>query len=161
MMEHSPNSQLQADPFDLARFVKAQEGVYERALQELKQGEKRSHWMWFIFPQIEGLGRSPVARFYSMKSGAEAKAYLAHPLLGARLIECCQVLLRLSGRSASEIFGYPDDLKLRSSMTLFASVSEPGSVFAQVIDRYYEGKPDQVTLDALKRTSSLSSPRQG
>ena len=142
------------DPFDLNRFVSAQDGVYERVLQEIKRGQKRSHWMWFIFPQIDGLGSSSTARLYAIKSRAEARAYLNHPLLGPRVIECSQVLLRLQGRSASDIFGYPDDLKLRSSMTLFTSVSEPGSVFSQVLDRYYEGEPDQQTLSLLKPSGS-------
>lgn len=154
-MENPPNLQAPADPFDLARFVKAQDGVYERALQEIKRGQKRSHWMWFIYPQFEGLGSSSTARFYSIKSPAEAQAYLNHLLLGPRIIECAEVLLRLTGRSASEIFGYPDDLKLRSSMTLFASVSQPGSVFARVLDHYYEGKPDSRTLELLKHASPV------
>ncbi len=110
--------------------------------------------MWFIFPQIDGLGSSPTARFYSIKSASEARAYLNHPLLGPRIIKCSQVLLRLPGRSASDIFGYPDDLKLRSSVTLFASVSESGSVFSQVLDQYYEGEADPKTLDLLKQSAS-------
>ena len=117
-MDDQSSRRAPEDPFDLSRFVKAQDGVYERALKEIKRGEKQSHWMWFIFPQIDGLGSSSTARFYSVKSGPEAKAYLDHPLLGPRIIECSQVLLRIQGRSASDIFGYPDDLKLRSSMTL-------------------------------------------
>jgi len=150
----NPSQQLAAeDPFDLNRFVKAQAGVYEQALAELKRGEKRSHWMWFIFPQIEGLGRTSTAQFYAIKSAAEAKAYLKHPELGPRLTECCNALLQLQGLSASEIFGCPDDLKLRSSMTPFASVSEPDSVFTGVLGRYYEATPDHRTLELLKQKS--------
>src|SRR5690348_3268527 len=110
------------DRFDLDRFVRAQEEVYCRALSEITLGRKRSHWMWFIFPQIDGLGCSSTAKFYAIKSKDEAKAYLNHPRLGKRLNECAEALLKIKGKSATEIFGYPDDLKLRSSMTLFASV---------------------------------------
>ncbi len=109
--------------------------------------------MWFIFPQIEGLGYSSTARFYAIKSKDEAKAYLDHPMLGKRLLECSEALLNIKGKSASDIFGYPDDLKLRSSMTLFASVSEPHSVFSQVLQQYFEGQPDQRTLDLLQRSA--------
>jgi uncharacterized protein (DUF1810 family) len=137
------------DPLNLDRFLEAQAGIYDQALAEIRRGEKRSHWMWFIFPQIEGLGHSSTARFFSIKSAAEAKAYLQHPVLGHRLTECSEALLQLKGKTASEIFGYPDDLKLRSSMTLFAGVSPPGSVFSQVIERYYEGRFDQRTIELL------------
>lgn len=137
------------DPFDLNRFVQAQEGVYEQVLTELKRGRKESHWMWFIFPQIEGLGSSPTARFYAIKSAEEATAYLQHPLLGKRLKECCQVLLELESISAHEIFGFPDDLKLRSSMTLFAQVSDPGSVFERLLDKFFDGKSDERTMEIL------------
>ncbi len=149
-MDHQPAT---GDQFNLNRFVEAQSGVYERALAELKRGEKRSHWMWFIFPQIDGLGRSSTARFYAIKSADEAKAYLNHPELGPRLIECSKVLLQSQGLSASDIFGFPDDLKLRSSMTLFASVAEPASVFARVLGQYFEGQPDPRTLELLKQAS--------
>jgi uncharacterized protein (DUF1810 family) len=152
-MHDQPNQQAQADPFNLNRFVEAQAGVYERALAEVKRGQKRSHWMWFIFPQIDGLGYSSTAKFYAIKSKDEAKAYLDHPLLGTRLIECSEALMKIQGISAAEIFGYPDDLKLRSSMTLFASVSEPNSVFSRVLEHYYEGQPDQQTLELLRRES--------
>jgi uncharacterized protein (DUF1810 family) len=141
------------DRFELNRFVQAQEKVYPRALTEIKRGRKRSHWMWFIFPQIDGLGHSSTARFYAIKSEDEAKAYLDHPLLGTRLIECGEALLKIQGASAAEIFGYPDDLKLRSSMTLFASVAEPNSVFSRVLERYYQGQPDPQTLELLRRES--------
>ncbi len=139
------------DPFDLERFVSAQESSYAQALRELKSGQKRSHWMWFIFPQIDGLGFSATARHYAIKSEAEARHYLNHPVLGKRLVECAGTLLLLTGQSASEIFGYPDDLKLRSSMTLFAHVSDPDSVFARVIDKYFGGIGDTKTLALLGR----------
>ena len=139
----------------LDRFVQAQEGVYPRALAELKAGEKQSHWMWFIFPQIDGLGYSSAAKFYAIKSKEEAKAYLNHPVLGPRLVSCCEALLQCSSSSASEIFGYPDDMKLCSSVTLFASVSESNSVFVRVLERYYEGQPDPKTLELL-RTEAAS-----
>jgi uncharacterized protein (DUF1810 family) len=142
-----------ADRFDLNRFVEAQSDVFERALTELKRGEKRSHWMWFIFPQIDGLGYSSTAKFYAIKSKDETKAYLNHSLLGPRLIECSKVLLQHQGLSASDIFGFPDDLKLRSSMTLFATVSEPDSVFSRVLGQYFEGQPDDRTLELLRQES--------
>jgi uncharacterized protein (DUF1810 family) len=146
----SPQQQSSQDPFGLERFVEAQAEVYDRALAEIKRGDKRSHWMWFIFPQIDGLGHSSTAQFFAIKSVDEAKAYLAHAVLGPRLIECSTVLLQLKGLSASDIFGFPDDLKLRSSMTLFASVSEPDSVFSRVLQHYYQGQPDEKTLELLK-----------
>ena len=149
-MNHLTHQHAEEDPFDLNRFVKAQDGVYERALAELKRGQKSSHWMWFIFPQIAGLGRSSTAQFYAIKSVDEAKAYLKHPVLGTRLSDCSKVLLQCKGLSASDIFGFPDDLKLRSSMTLFASISEPDSVFALVLGEYFEGLPDPRTLELLE-----------
>ncbi len=139
------------DAFNLRRFLQAQETVYSTALAELRSGQKRSHWMWYIFPQIDGLGFSSTTRFYAIKSEAEARQYLTHPVLGARLLECAQTVLDVQGRSASEIFGPPDDLKLRSSMTLFAQVSDPDSVFARVIDKYFHGKRDDKTLALLKQ----------
>jgi uncharacterized protein (DUF1810 family) len=141
----------QDDGFDLNRFLQGQAEVYARALAEIKAGRKRSHWMWFIFPQIDGLGNSPTARFYAIKSKDEAEAYLNHPLLGKRLIECAEALLKIIGKSADEMFGYPDDLKLRSSMTLFASVSTPDSIFSRVLDKYYSGQLDVQTLQILKQ----------
>lgn len=138
-----------ADPFDLNRFVEAQQDVYEQALKELRRAKKTSHWMWFIFPQFDGLGSSSTSRLYSIKSSQEAKAYLNHPVLGPRLTECCETLLQTQGRSASEIFGDPDDLKLRSSMTLFASVSSTDSVFTRVLGQYFSGRLDQRTLDLM------------
>ncbi|WIM99233.1 DUF1810 domain-containing protein [Actinoplanes oblitus] len=124
---------------DLERFVRAQDGVYERALAELAAGSKRSHWMWFVFPQLAGLGSSPTARVYAIRDLAEARAYLAHPVLGPRLTECAATLLAVRGRTASQIFGYPDDLKLRSSMTLFAEAASDPAVFREVLERYYDG----------------------
>jgi len=141
------------DPFDLGRFVKAQEGVYQEALDELRRGRKESHWMWFIFPQFEGLGSSSTARFYAIKSIEEAKAYLNHSLLGERLLRCSGALLDLEGRTAAEIFGYPDDLKLRSCMTLFANISERDSAFSRVVGRYYGGHPDPRTLELVRERS--------
>src|SRR6476620_2362616 len=121
------------DPFDLSRFVAAQKTDYTQALAEIRAGRKRSHWMWFVFPQIEGLGHSSMSRRYAIKSVAEARAYLEHRVLGPRLLECCEAALGVEGRSAHEIFGSPDDMKLRSCGTLFASVSPPGSVFHRLL----------------------------
>lgn len=139
------------DPFDLDRFVWAQEGDFTRALAELRAGRKRSHWMWYVFPQFDGLGVSATARRYAIRSRAEAEAYLAHPLLGPRLISCVEAALAIQGRSAREVFGTPDDLKLRSCTTLFAEVSPAGSVFHQLLARYFGGEPDQRTLALLQR----------
>ena len=136
-------------PFDLQRFVDAQHGVYDQALAELRAGRKRSHWMWFVFPQIEGLGRSPTAQHYAISGLDEARAYLAHPMLGPRLIECARAVAATTGRTAEEIFGSPDDLKLRSSMTLFARAAPDEAVFQQVLDKYFGGEPDPLTLERL------------
>ena len=132
---------------DLSRFLKAQKQDYEQALREIRSGRKRSHWMWYIFPQIQGLGFSPTAQYYAIRDLQEARDYLAHPVLGTRLKEISSALLDLNGLSASEIFGYPDDLKLRSSMTLFrmADLNEP--VFLEVLEKYYDGKPDARTVE--------------
>ena len=134
------------DPYDLQRFVDAQEHVYERALSEIKSGRKRSHWMWFIFPQIDGLGASSMSKRYAIRSIAEAKAYLDHPLLGPRLLESAEAALAVQTSSALDLFGSPDDMKLRSCATLFASVSSEDSVFSQLINKYFDGKPDDRTL---------------
>jgi uncharacterized protein (DUF1810 family) len=136
------------DPFDLERFVRAQTADYERALSELRDGKKRSHWMWYIFPQIEGLGNSPMSHRYSIKGAAEARAYLDHPILGPRLRECAAVVRDIVGRSALDIFGSPDDMKLRSSATLFASVVDDG-VFEQLLQKYFNGQHDSETLRLL------------
>lgn len=138
------------DPFDLDRFLQAQTRSYEAALAEIRAGHKRTHWMWYVFPQIEGLGYSDMAARYSIKSAEEARAYLDHPVLGRRLVECAQAVLLVEGRSAGEIFGFPDDLKLRSCATLFAVVSPETPVFQRVLDRYYQGAPDARTLEILK-----------
>lgn len=138
------------DPFHLSRFVKAQEPVMETVLAELRRGRKQTHWMWFVFPQVAGLGFSATARFYAIGSRDEAEAYLAHPVLGARLRQCAELVLSHRGRPASDIFGYPDDLKLRSSMTLFAEISPPGSVFHEVLAEFFEGKPCTATRSFLK-----------
>lgn len=137
------------DPFDLARFTDAQAPVYQRVLAELRAGEKRSHWMWFIFPQIAGLGHSPMAERYAISGRAEALAYLAHPLLGTRLDECTAAMLTHRHRSAHAILGSPDDLKFRSCMTLFAAVSEQRSGFEQALRQFCGGKPDEATLARL------------
>ena len=139
----------QNDPFNLRRFDSAQVGSYTEALDELKKGKKRTHWMWFIFPQIDGLGFSPMSKQYAIKSKAEAQHYLDHPTLGARLRECAEAVLAVKGRTALEIFGSPDDMKLKSSMTLFESVAGPKSVFARVLDTYFGGERDSRTLDIL------------
>ncbi len=138
------------DPYDLNRFVRAQEADYERALAEITQGRKRSHWMWYIFPQIDGLAFSEMSRHYSIKSAGEARAYLEHPVLSPRLLACTEAALSHEGRTATEIFGSPDDLKLRSSATLFASVSPAGSVFHQLLAKYYPAGPDAATLRLLE-----------
>lgn len=134
------------DPFRLERFVDAQSWVYERALGELERGRKSSHWMWFVFPQLAGLGRSPTARLYGIGSIDEARAYLAHPLLGPRLAECTEAVLGHPERSLHEIFGSPDDLKFRSSMTLFALVSGESSPFADALAQFCGGERDLLTL---------------
>lgn len=134
---------------DLDRFLSAQEGVIGAALAEIRRGRKESHWMWFVFPQIAGLGRSPTAVFYAINSAAEALDYLRHPVLGPRLTDCAAALLGVEGRTVHDMMGDPDDLKLRSSMTLFASVAGPDSVFQRVLDKYFDGEGDVRTLELL------------
>ena len=134
---------------NLQRFIDAQQSDYPIALAEIKQVRKRSHWMWYIFPQIAGLGVSSTAKFYAIKDVEEAKAYLAHPILGPRLIEITEAALTVEGRTAEEIFGYPDVLKFCSCATLFAHVADDGSVFQRVIEKYYDGKWDEATLGLL------------
>lgn len=136
---------------DLARFVAAQAPVYAQALAELRAGRKRSHWMWFVFPQLDGLGASDLARRYAIKSRAEAIAYLAHPMLGPRLVECAQALLAVGESSIDDILGFPDNRKLQSSMTLFAALPDADTAFALVLDRYYAGVRDAKTLELLKQ----------
>lgn len=138
------------DGFDLQRFVLAQQPVYATVLSELKNGRKTTHWIWFIFPQVEGLGHSAMSQRYAIRSKAEAVAYLAHPQLGIRLTECTRTILAVSGKSAHEIFGSPDDAKFRSSMTLFDAV-DAGSLYRQALDRLYGGETDPATLAVLDR----------
>jgi uncharacterized protein (DUF1810 family) len=137
--------------FDLQRFLEAQKQSYAHALEELQNGQKRSHWMWYIFPQLQGLGRSPTAIHFGLKSAAEARAYLGHPVLGERLRTATRTVLAHSGRSLSEIFGQPDDTKFRSSMTLFAAVAhvDEGPLFREAIEVFCEGEPDRRTLALL------------
>jgi uncharacterized protein (DUF1810 family) len=141
------------DPFDLQRFVVVQERFYTAALSELTRGQKRSHWMWFIFPQAAGLGHSATAQRYAIKSRAEAGAYLAHPVLGPRLRQCATAVLAIPLKSANQIFGSPDDLKFRSSMTLFDAISG-NPLFGEAIERYFAGRADQMTHDILASWTS-------
>ncbi len=136
---------MSADPFDLARFVEAQAPVYENVLAELHAGRKRSHWMWFIFPQIRGLGISPMAQYYALGGQDEARAYLAHPLLGTRLLVCTAAVNAHVGSPLNSIFGTPDDMKFRSSMTLFELAAEEPSVFSLALDTLCAGKRDEIT----------------
>jgi uncharacterized protein (DUF1810 family) len=138
------------DPYDLARFVTAQAQNYSAALAEIRNGRKTSHWMWYVFPQFDGLGASWTSRLYSIKSLDEARAYLAHPLLGKRLLECAEAVLQVAGRSATEILGSPDDIKLRSSATLFAAVSPEGSVFHRILAKYFGGDGDGLTRRLIR-----------
>jgi uncharacterized protein (DUF1810 family) len=147
-----------SDPYDLNRFVRAQEADYEQALAEIKRGRKITHWMWHIFPQFDGLGFSAFAKEYAIKSTAEAEAYLRHPVLGPHLTECVEATLSVKGRSAHDIFGSPDDLKFRSCATLFACVSPAGSVFDRLLDRYFQGERDPKTLHLLGITTEGRSP---
>ncbi|QDB99863.1 DUF1810 domain-containing protein [Mesorhizobium sp. 8] len=137
------------DPFDLQRFVDAQSPVFETVLRELRDGRKASHWMWFVFPQIAGLGASAMAQRYAIGSVEEARAYLGHPVLGQRLRQCVAALLDVSGRSAHEIFGSPDDVKLRSSLTLFAAAAPDKPLFTRALDRFFDGRKDPATLERL------------
>lgn len=135
---------------DLSRFVTAQDGVYEQALEEVRAGRKRSHWMWFVFPQLDGLGFSELARFYAIRNADHARAYLRHPVLGPRLEQISHAALAVDGLTAHQIFGSPDDLKLRSCATLFAIVSPEGSVCSKLLDRFFGGQPDERTLELLR-----------
>jgi uncharacterized protein (DUF1810 family) len=141
------------DPFDLERFVTAQAGVHDVALGELSAGRKRSHWMWFVFPQFAGLGSSPMAQAYAIGSVEEARAYLAHPLLGPRLVECVQAVNAVRDRSAGDIFGFPDELKFRSSLTLFLQAAAPDAKapFQKALDKYFGGEGDAATLNKFGR----------
>ena len=139
-----------ADPFDLERFVSAQSDVNERVRAELQRGRKQSHWMWFVFPQLAGLGFSPMAQRYAIASLAEARAYLAHTLLGARLRECTELVLAIDGKRAHDIFGAPDDLKFRSCLTLFAEAVPDEIVFNMALEKYFAGSKDPPTLALLR-----------
>lgn len=138
------------DPFNLKRFVNAQDAVYEDVLSELRSGRKTGHWMWFIFPQLKGLGRSSTAREFGIASRGEARAYLAHPVLGPRLVECTRLVNLIENRAAEEIFGHIDTLKFRSSATLFAEVADDPAVFEEALRKYFDGHPDPLTLAGLK-----------
>lgn len=138
-----------ADPFQLQRFVDAQNRVYDQVCVELRQGRKHSHWMWFVFPQIKGLGHSALAVMFAISGRREAEAYLKHPILGPRLRECTQLVLDVTGRSAHDIFGSPDDIKLRSSMTLFAEVAANAEPFEGALRKYFAGERDPRTVEAL------------
>lgn len=138
-----------ADQYNLNRFLEAQEKDYKRALAELTNGQKRSHWIWYIFPQLDGLGFSSTAKRYGIKNLEEATAYLHHPVLGPRLVECAEAVMSVEGRSAQQIMGSPDDLKLRSCVTLFEHISPSGSVFERLLAKYYAGGRDDKTLELL------------
>jgi uncharacterized protein (DUF1810 family) len=142
------------DPHELSRFVEAQKRDYDRALAEIQAGRKQSHWMWYVFPQLDGLGFSAMSRQYSIKSVAEAKAFLAHPILGPRLAECTEAVLAVEGRSAQDIFGPTDAIKLRSCATLFAHVSRIGSPYHRLLENYFRGEPDAQTLRLLDTTNN-------
>lgn len=146
------SARMSASPYDLARFVAAQEDVYAAALAELRQGQKRTHWMWFVLPQLRGLGHSAMATRYGIGSRGEAASYLAHPVLGPRLVACVEALLAHEGRSAREMLGDTDAMKLRSCVTLFAEVAGPESVFADALARFFAGEPDSATLRLLARS---------
>jgi uncharacterized protein (DUF1810 family) len=144
---------MEQDLYDLERFLKAQQLTYSVALRELRSGRKLSHWMWWIFPQIDGLGFSSTTKRYSIKSLEEAEAYLAHSVLGARLLECAEAVLAVENRTVTQIMGSPDDVKLHSSATLFACVSPPNSVFHRMLDKYFDSQPDPNTLELVGRDS--------
>ena len=138
------------DPFDLDRFLSAQAGVYPQVLAELRAGQKRSHWIWFIFPQMKGLGSSSHAHFYGIASLEEAVAYRRHPVLGPRLEECTHLVIQVEKRPIEQILGYPDDLKFRSSMTLFSRAAPEATIFADALQKYFGGQPDPLTLALLR-----------
>ena len=151
---HGMDAMKESVSVDLDRFLKAQEGSYERAFDELCAGKKQSHWMWFIFPQLRGLGHSRLAQLYGISSLAEAKSYLQHPVLGVRLRRCTEAVIAVSGRTLHQIFGSPDDLKFRSSMTLFALVSEGEPLFREALDKYCSGTLDPATINRANRLKS-------
>lgn len=137
------------DKYNLNRFIEAQESVYTQVITELLEGKKKTHWMWFIFPQVRGLGRSSIAKLYSIKNKEEAIAYLENHPLGERIKECSEIVLKINNNNAFQIFGSPDDLKLKSSMTLFAYISNDNSIFHRVLDKFFNGQKDRKTLDLL------------
>jgi uncharacterized protein (DUF1810 family) len=149
---------VNADPFNLERFITAQEPVIEDVLAELRAGQKVSHWMWFVFPQIQGLGSSSTARHFAIASREEGRAYHEHPVLGARLRQCTHLLLNIEGRSARQIFGSPDDLKSRSSMTLFAEVAPDEPIYREALQKYFAGEPDSRTLELLSTCPAGQHP---
>jgi uncharacterized protein (DUF1810 family) len=150
------------DPFDLQRFVAAQADIYQEALGEIRDGRKRTHWMWFIFPQLAGLGMSPTSQHYGITGLREAAAYLSHSLLGPRLIECSEAVTLVAGRSARDIFGSPDDMKLRSSATLFSRVTDANPVFRRILEQYFDGQLDPRTIallgDVMSRDGTEERP---
>jgi uncharacterized protein (DUF1810 family) len=151
-MSNASDTPGREDAFQLSRFVQAQQDDFKTALAEIRSGQKRTHWMWYIFPQLDGLAFSPTSKHYGIKSLNEATAYLEHTVLGPRLLQCAEAALGVEGRSATEVFGSPDDLKLRSCATLFACVSPPGSVFHRLLEKYYGGEADRKTLQLLGRS---------
>ena len=159
-MKASTTAQKSADPYDLNRFLSAQLPLYGEVLRELAAGRKRSHWMWFIFPQLAGLGRSSTAEFYAITALAEARAYLAHPILGARLLECTRLVNGHGELSALQLFGSPDDLKFHSSMTLFELAAGPHGEFSNAIEQFYAGERDSATLQLLA-ASAAGGPGSG
>lgn len=148
-MTNSDDARKRDDPHDLNRFVRAQANDYGTAFSEIRSGRKRTHWMWYIFPQIDGLASSAMSKRYAIKNLEEASAFLAHPILGPRLLECAEALIQVEGRSATEILGSPDDMKLKSCATLFGRALPPGSVFGRLLERYYRGEEDRRTLKLL------------
>jgi uncharacterized protein (DUF1810 family) len=151
MHRHSEGIEMSGspDPYDLQRFIDAQEPIFDAVLGELRRGRKRSHWIWFVFPQLQGLGRSPTALRYGISSLQEARAYLAHPVLGQRLRDCARLVAAIDGSSADEIFGWPDNLKVRSSMTLFERATDDNADFRAVLDKFYDGEDDPATVERL------------
>ena len=147
------------DPYNLERFIDAQRDDYETALAEMRAGRKRSHWMWYIFPQIEGLGFSAMSQRYAIRSAAEARAYLEHPVLGERLRICIEALVSFEGRSVEQIFGFPDDRKLRSCATLFGAVSPAGSAFHRLLEKYFQGEWDPRTMEKIKTEEKQNDSR--
>jgi uncharacterized protein (DUF1810 family) len=154
------NGNNMSDPYNLERFVYAQRPVFDQVCSELKQGRKRTHWMWYIFPQIKGLGHSDIAKEFAISSREEAEAYLEHRILGPRLLECTRLVTEVEGRSIGQIFGYPDDLKFRSSVTLFALVTTDNQVFRDALQKYFAGEHDSSTVELLTGMDNLPQDSQ-